>query len=175
LDHEDARLLTRIAAHDRDAMRELYDRYAGPLLRFATLRLRDPEEAADALQETMLAAWQSAPTFRGAATVSTWLFGICRHKVADQLRRRRATDPLSEGPGLATPDPADQAIGAVDALQALSRLSVEQQELLLLVFQAGLSQAEVAAVTEVPVGTIKSRVHYARRRLQALLTEEEPR
>lgn len=163
-------MLRRIADGDQRAMRELYDRFADRLLRFAYPLLHDRDGAEDVVQETMLAIWQSAGTFRQASQASTWIFGICRNKVGERLRRRRETQSLDDWLHL----PAHDAPAATVVLwQQLGRLSPDHREILLLVFQQGFSQEEVAAMLGVPVGTVKSRTFHARRRLQALLEGNE--
>lgn len=158
-------LATRLAEGHEDAVRELYATYGQRLYRFAMARLRRPDAAEDVVQETLTAAWRSAATYRGEG-LSAWLFGICRNKVADRLRR--------EGPGW---DPLDLSMvggngffgEAAEFWESFGRLSAEQQELVLLVFHYGFSQKETAGILGIPVGTVKSRTYYARRRLQELL------
>jgi len=157
------RLLKRIAAGESSAMERLHATYADRLFRYALLRTRDRQLAEDVVQETMLAAWRSASAYRGDSSVSTWLFGICRHKVADALRRcpQAETRPLPEA-----------AVGDASAIEfwgTFDRLTPDDRELLLLAFHYGFSQQEVAQVLDVPVGTVKSRTFHARRRLQALM------
>lgn len=122
-------------------------------------------------QDTLIATWQAAGTYRGASSVSTWLFGICRNKIGERLRRPR---PLSQPVDLADivhTDGASEA--AVEFWDCFGKLDEDDQELILLVFHCGFAQREVAEITGVPVGTVKSRTHYARRRLQQLLREGE--
>ncbi len=165
---DDRQLIARIACGEQDALRSLYERYAERLARFAMSRLGDPEEARDAAQETLIAAWESAGSFRGASSVNTWLVGICRNRVGERLRRRSVpVEPLQ----LAETLSVDAGESAVEFWDSFSKLDDADRELLLLVFYEGLSQAEVAEMLEIPVGTVKSRTHYARRRLQALLEE----
>ncbi len=166
MDRSDRELLAQIADGNREAMRELHARYADRLFRFAYVRLQTRDEAEDVVQETLIAAWQGAKSYRSGAPVSTWLFGICRHKIGDLLRKRR-----SEEARAAANAPASAAEGSsVEFWEAFGGLADEQQELILLVFHYGFSQQEVAEILQVPVGTVKSRVFYARRRLQELLT-----
>ena len=161
----DETLLKRIAAGEPPAMQDLHAAYADRLFRYALLRTRDRQLAEDVVQETMLAVWRSASAYRGASSVSTWLFGICRHKVADALRRCPAheTRPLSEALARDADEPA------TEFWETFDRLETDDRELLLLVFYYGFSQQEVAQIMDLPVGTVKSRTFYARRRLQALL------
>jgi RNA polymerase sigma-70 factor, ECF subfamily len=164
----DEELLGQVAASDRDAMQALYSQYADRLMRFAYSRLNSRDEAEDAVQETMIAVWERAASYQGASSPSTWLFGICRNKVGDVLRKRRPAggqpEPLGAG--------ANEEVAAF--WEAFGKLGDEQRELILLVFHYGFAQQEVAEILGVPVGTVKSRVHTARRRLQALLSEGEP-
>jgi RNA polymerase sigma-70 factor (ECF subfamily) len=162
VEHRDEALLRRVASGDRQAMQDLYAAYAGKLLQFALARVGDRELAEDIVQETMIAAWRSAEGYRGGSAASTWLFGICRHKVLDALRRGQRTD-------LPLPSPAREDSASLEFWESFSRLSDEQRELVLLVFHYGFSQQEVADILDVPVGTVKSRTFHARRRLQALM------
>jgi len=186
---DDNGLIRRVGQGDLGAMQVLYERYAPRLYRFALARLGDERGAEDVVQETMLAAWQGASRFRGDSTAATWLFGICRRKMAEAHRkgRRRETPglpPAADGtapadtgrpgrgedrPPAGTPAGPAPPDAGLEFWETFSRLSDEHQEVLLLVFHYGLSQEEAAQVLGVPVGTVKSRVHYARRRLREAL------
>ncbi len=171
MEKEDRELLGRVRGGDPRAVEALYARFGDRLYRFALSRLRDRDAAEDAVQETIIAAWKGASAFRGGSAVSTWLFGICRNKVCDQLAAR--------GPAVEGLEWADSLPGApMDASpipfwQAFAGLSQEHQELILLVFYCGFSQGETAEILGLPVGTVKSRTHYARRHLQRLLEQGE--
>ncbi len=186
MSESDRTLLERIASGDAGAMRALYDRHATPLFRYALGRTGNPGTAEDAVQETMLAAWQGAAGYRGEARVRTWLFGICRNKLAEQAKRAgRREAPAAGRPadlaaltdlGATAPAGQDtverQAQGAIDFWRAFGRLSEEHREVVLLVFHYGFTQQETADILGIPEGTAKSRVHHARRRLRAALAEE---
>jgi RNA polymerase sigma-70 factor, ECF subfamily len=129
-----------------------------------TAALVDPGVADDLTQETYLRAFKALPGFEGRSSVRTWLLGIARRTCADHLRsvvrRRRLTARLAaqawtEAPA---PDPAHRL--STDDL--LGRLSEERRTAFVLTQVIGLSYAEAAAVEEVPVGTIRSRVARAR-------------
>lgn len=151
-------------------MRDLYARYADSLYRFALSLMGDADAAEDAVQETMLAAWSGAEGYSGRSTVSIWLLGICRNKVADRLRRR-TTEPfgldLSE---FAATSESDE--GLVEFRECFAQLSTEDRELILMVYVHGLRQSEIAEALGIPVGTVKSRAFHARKRLRALLEED---
>ena len=136
--------------------------------RFAAA-LVDPGSADDLTQETFLRAFRALPAFEGRSTVRTWLLGIARRACADHLRavvRRRRLDvrlaaqAWTDGPA---PDPAHR-LGAADLLRGLSE---ERRTAFVLTQVLGLSYAEAAAVEDVPVGTIRSRVARARDELVA--------
>lgn len=70
----------------------LYNRFAGPLYRYACATLRNEEAAKDVVQDTMIGAWRSAPSFAGRSSVATWIFAICSNKIKDHVRgQSRAT------------------------------------------------------------------------------------
>ena len=134
-----------------------------------TAALVDPGAADDLTQETYLRAFPALPAFEGRASVRTWLLGIARRTCADHLRavvrRRRLDARLAAQAWTEVPqaDPA-QRFGTADLL---SRLGEERRIAFVLTQVMGLSYVEAAAVEEVPVGTIRSRVARAREELVA--------
>jgi RNA polymerase sigma-70 factor (ECF subfamily) len=129
-----------------------------------TAALVDPGAADDLTQETYLRAFRALPGFEGRSSVRTWLLGIARRVCADHLRgvvRRRRLDARLAAEAYTDvphPDPAHR-LGAQDLLR---RLSDERRTAFVLTQVVGLSYAEAAAVEDVPVGTIRSRVARAR-------------
>jgi RNA polymerase sigma factor (sigma-70 family) len=177
----DERLLAGVAGGDGQALTELYERYAGPLFGFLVRLAGDRTVAEEILQDTLLAVWRSAATYRGHSSVRTWLFGVARRQAHNRLRTWRpptadldeAGDPPEPGPG-----PEEQALAAADAAEvtaALDRLAAHHREVLVLAFVADLPQAEIAAVLGVPVGTVKSRLHHAKAALAAILRDGQER
>jgi RNA polymerase sigma factor (sigma-70 family) len=128
------------------------------LYRFLVLRLGDERDARDALQETLLAAWQSLPRLREKDRPWAWLAGIAAHKASDARRRSRAFPPTRR-------DEAYEGDDAADVLAALERLPAAAREVLLLRYLLRLSEVEVADALGIRVGTVKSRAARARRRL----------
>ena len=174
----DEQLLLAMADGDRAALEQLYARHARPLLAYLT-RLLDRPSAEEALQDTLVTAWRRAGSFAGSASGSAWLHGIARRQAANRRRRREgepaAVDELDEvaatGQG---PEDAVLAAAAEAELAALiGRLPARQQEALTLVLRNSLTYAEAAEVLDVPVGTVKSRLHAAKHSLAALLREQE--
>jgi len=182
----DEALLALAAREDEEALAQLYDRY-GRVVYGLTLRVvRDPVLAEDAVQETFLAVWRTAGSFRAErAKASTWILTLAHRRAVDVVRReeRRRAAPLADGAD--EPDeralPADAEIELTDrrrlVQQALRQLPDEQREALELAYYGGLTQSELAERLSVPLGTIKSRMFTGLRRLRDLLAEaglEEP-
>lgn len=182
-------LVSRMAAGDEDALRILYDSYAQRLYAFAVRITGDPTLAEDVLQDSLVAAWQGASRFRGESRLVTWLLGIVHHKALNSLRGRPAPLPL-EGPrqvgdGISSQNDQDHELISPEPLpeqriarhenrrlirQGLEDLSPEHRAILELVFYQGLSLAEAAEVCRVPLGTVKSRLSYAKNSLRGALS-----
>lgn len=178
---DDRLLLSRIASGDEDALQELYQGYAPRLTRYLWHLLDgDTYAVEEALQEVCIAIWRSAATFRGDAQVATWVYQIARYS-ALRLRQdwlRRADAQATHVPIL-EPDEADEVAETGDALpagddavidrlilaDAIRQLSAKHREVLRLVVGEGFSRDEVARMLDIPSGTVKSRLSYARRAL----------
>jgi RNA polymerase sigma-70 factor (ECF subfamily) len=138
-----------------------------------TAALIDPGSADDLTQETYLRAFKALPGFEGRSSVRTWLLGIARRTCADHLRsviRRRRLDlrlAAQARTELPAPDPAHR----LSAAGLLDGLAEERRTAFVLTQVLGLSYAEAAAVEEVPVGTIRSRVARARDELVTAVSE----
>lgn len=170
----DRRLLRRVASADRQAFHQLYMRYHPRLSRFLFRILRRREDAEDTVHEVMLLVWQHAATFRGASLVSTWIFGI-GYRCALKLIRRSAVRARSERAEVETRSlTTDDASLATENRQlldfGLSRLPVDQRLVLVLAYEMDCSCDEIAAITECPVNTVKTRMFHARRKLRVLIS-----
>lgn len=175
---DDRALLARVAEGDRDALEALYRLHAGWLTARLQSRCGDPDLADIATQDTFLAAWKSAKTFRGEGDVGAWLWGIGIRRLIDVLRKRRATpiDParLAAQQSDQT-DPAsleDLALGGthgeLDA--AMQALPGDLRAVLIATAIDGLSTKEAAHLLGVPQGTVKTRLMRARQQMQEALT-----
>jgi len=172
---DDAALLRRMAKGDEAALDALYARHAPGLLRYLLGWGNDRAEAEEILQDTFVAAWRAAGEFQGRARVRTWLFAIAQRQARDRHRRHS----LEIAPEAELDQLADAAAGPEESMleqldqdelaAAVAQLSPRQREVLALFFVNELSQAEIAQVLEIPVGTVKSRLSSARHALQARL------
>ena len=174
----DDELITRLAGGDDMALRELFTRQA-PMLAARLRTVLPPSDVEDVLQETFLAAWKGAGSYRAQEKAGGWLWGIARRQAALLLRRRGpATAALPDllGPGAAglpgaclPGDPAQLLSTASELASAVGALSPADREVWQLMYVEDRPVAEVARLTGVPEGTVKSRAHRARRLLRAAL------
>lgn len=168
----DAELLAAHRAGDPRAFTELATRYRSRLWGVALRTLHHPEDAADAVQETLVAAYRRAGSYRGEASVRTWLHRILVNACIDRIRHdsRRSTVPLPERDLPARhPDLATELVTRLSVDAALAALPVEQRLAVVLVDVQGWPVVEAAEMLEVPVGTVKSRCARGRARLAVLL------
>jgi RNA polymerase sigma-70 factor (ECF subfamily) len=181
---EDEADVARFQAGDDAAFESLVRRHERAVYRLSLRMLRNPEEAMDATQEIFLRTVRGLPSFRKEAAFRTWLYGIalnvCRTRGAAAVRRDAATESLDrsdddgEGRPLRivrdpAPDPAEQVLGSellVALRNALSRISPEHREILVLREVEHLEYEELAFLLGVPEGTVKSRLARARRALR---------
>jgi RNA polymerase sigma-70 factor (ECF subfamily) len=168
---------------DPDAFGALFRRHRDQLWAVAIRTLRDPEEAADALQDAMVSALRRAAAFRGDSAVMTWLHRIVVNACLDRMRQRAAR-PASRGHDDDTldtlaasgrlSDPSGTTDTALDVRTALGRLVPEQQAALVLVDMLGYPIADAAEVLGVSEGTVKSRAARGRARLLPRLAHLRP-
>jgi RNA polymerase sigma-70 factor (ECF subfamily) len=191
----DAELLQAHVSGDPDAFGVLFTRHRDRLWAVALRTMGNPEDAADGLQDAMIAAYRRAGSFRGDAAVTTWLHRVVVNACLDRLRaaKVRRTEPLPDdleeyaGRGSLSSatdpvsDPAEHAVVEVrrrTVLAALARLPPEQRAALVLVDMEGYPVADVAAMLDCAEGTVKSRCSRGRVRLARLLgvpgTERDP-
>jgi RNA polymerase sigma factor (sigma-70 family) len=173
----DSELIARaLATEDRAAFGELVRRHQSAVRRFLRqLTGGDAAQADDLAQETFLQAWRSLGRFRGEASFSTWLLGIARNHARNAWRRQRLELP---GAGPERPDesasPARAAALSQDLTAALQRLEPDEQNVLHLCYQQGLSHSEISAVLGWPLGTVKTSLARSKDKLRQLLAVWNP-
>jgi len=175
-DRTDAALIAAHTAGDPEAFGVLFARHKDRMWALALRTLRDPEEAADAVQDAALSAFRRADTFRGEAAVTTWLHRIVVNACLDRIRHRKSRpvdlvsdDRILEMLDTPGPDETERHQTGLDVRQALATLGPDQRAALMLVDMAGYSVDDAAAILGCAPGTVKSRCARGRTRLVPLL------
>lgn len=172
----DAELLERVATGDEGAFEVLYRRYARAVFGLALRRLGDRGRAEEAVQETFASVWRSAGSYdreRGAG--GPWLYAVARHAIVDRARAR--TEQPREVPDDPSTEPgpyerAEASFVSWRVHRALEELPNGERTVLELAYWGGMSQSEVAAFLNMPLGTVKTRTRSALGRLADLLEDE---
>lgn len=175
----DVGLIAAMAAGNTEALDDLYARYGGQIFAFLMARLNNQTVAEEVLQDTMLAAWNHAASFRGESSVKTWLLVIARNRAINTQRRYQPQWVDME----AVYDLASSDTGPYEAVerefdkarvrQALAHLSPDQREILTLFFYEHLTGPEIAEVLNISAGTVKSRLHRAKEALRRTILMQE--
>ena len=183
MDSDDAALIERCRAGDLAAFEPLVEKYRQRVYRLAYNVLRDPEEAWDVSQDAFIRAFQALASFRGDSAFYTWLFRIVMNVARDRARQHAArgrafgTERVEEADwdrALAdqgtAPDTHAAAVEERERIgRALATLSESHRAIIMLSDLEGLSYREIAEVLDIPMGTVMSRLHNARRRLRHAL------
>jgi RNA polymerase sigma factor (sigma-70 family) len=164
----EARLVAQIGQGDRESLETLYRRHGPSLLALLTRMLDDHQMAEEVVQDTFVAVWNGA-RFDGRSRVRTWLVAIAVRQAGSRRRRRRfpvgrqTRDLVSRDP---SPEETTMVRLDIDRLvEEISGLTRFQREVVLLAFAEQLSHPEIAEVLGVRVGTVKSRLHGAKKAL----------
>jgi RNA polymerase sigma-70 factor, ECF subfamily len=175
---DDTGLLRRIGQGDGDAMASFYREHGRVVFAQVLLVVGERVLAEEIVQDTMLAVWRGAESFRGESSVRSWVIAIARRQTRDRLRRRRLqlvdeavlADQPGSGPG--TEVMALDRAELAEVQGAIRELAAAHREVLGLAFGSGLSLPEVADVLQIPIGTVKSRLAAARTALNRTLDEK---
>ena len=182
----DGELIEASRRGDREAFRVLFERYFRRVVAIATGMLRNREDSLDVAQETFIKAYQNLRSFKGDSTFYTWLYRITVNLCID-AQRREARHARASGetgaPELLLPESANESqesdpyaslknreLGA-RVIAALDELTAEHRAVIVLREVEGLSYEEISNVMQCAKGTVMSRLHYARKRLQSRLRE----
>lgn len=185
MERPDAELVRRARHGDRDAFRELVERYQRKIYAMLLGMLHDHDAAWETAQETFLKAFTSLGQFKGEASFSTWLYRIAVNLAIDFQRRERRRPAVEKaGGGGETGDAGREAAQRDDPYRlvknreigervraAIGQLTPEHRAVILLREVEGLSYEEIGRVMQCAKGTVMSRLHYARKKLQALLQD----
>ncbi len=169
---------------DAEAWNVLFQRYRLPLYVYAFELLRDRQDALDIVQETFLNAIRYLSTLRDEDKLGSWLFSIAHQKCAQHFRRSSRTNAVfvdsAEDQVAEVPDRAEQPQQWLirkehqeQFLAIMARLAPSQRSVLLLHFIEDFSLEEIAGITGIPVGTVKSRLFYAKQALRKLIEDTD--
>jgi RNA polymerase sigma-70 factor (ECF subfamily) len=152
----------------------LFRRYQLPLYVYVFELVRDEQASLDVVQETFIAAVRHLGGLREDAKFGSWLFGIAHQKCVQRWRKRREVllDEIPESPDEFEDRPDDLLIRReqeTEFMNLLNQLPLPQRSVLLLHFVEDFPLEEIARITETPLGTVKSRLHYAKRALRKLI------
>ena len=157
-------LILRCQMGDKEAFARLIERYQRPLRYFISRLLDDAQASEDILQDTWLAVIGRISGLKKPEAFSTWLYRIARNKVYHQLRRKKIWSGLNEN--IANPnDNEDDLVSLEDTAKVhacLKKLRPEHKEVLMLRFLEHMSYQQISHVVNCNVGTIRSRIHYAK-------------
>lgn len=181
---EEARLGERLRAGEEEALRAVYERFGRVTFGFLLKTLGDRAAAEDVQQQVFLEIWRRAASFdpdRGR--LLSWVMTIARTRAIDQLRRRvpepvepQTVEAAAEAAVPATPEGEVEELAERWRMRALlDRLPQSEAELLRLRFYGDMTQSEIAARYEIPLGTVKTRMFSGLRRLREMIKAEEGR
>lgn len=173
-DEIDQQLLQAMAGGDRQALATLYRAYHPRLCQFLSRLTRRTDLMDEIVNDCFWIVWQKAGSFRGDSRVSTWIIGIAYRRGLAALRREGYMEleslDVDDLPPTAPADTPDEQRELRDWLdKGLQRLTWDQRVIVELVYAGGHSLEEAAAITQAPVGTLKSRLFHARLKLRNLL------
>jgi RNA polymerase sigma-70 factor, ECF subfamily len=178
---DDRRLIAECLAGNTPAFGELIRRYQDRLYNAVLRAVDQPEDAADVVQDAFLNAYQSLNSFKGDSEFFTWLYRIAFNAAITLRRKRKAVLSFDGGPDTKATDPIDPSEftrpGAAlerseedtQLLAALAKLSPEHKVVLVLKDLEGQKYEDIAQVLDMPIGTVRSRLHRARLELRELL------
>jgi RNA polymerase sigma-70 factor (ECF subfamily) len=173
-DPDDLALLQRIAAHDHQAFEKFYQRFTPRLTGYLHTLLASSAMVEEVLHDVWLVVWRQAARYRGRGRVSSWLFGIARHKALKaQVRETRL--PLSQSPAPDRDDPTDPEYRVTRqewarlVQQAFDALPPVQRQVLVLMYEHGYSVQAIATLQDCSVSTVHYRKQQACHRLAARL------
>ena len=177
---DDKRLMELSVQQDLDALGTLYNRYSNGVYALAMQMLKDSGAAEEVVQDAFHNVWRRAASYHpDRGKVTSWLFSIAHHRAIDELRRRRrdrehvqhgvdiANRP-SEGRG----DPVEYTALSMEGRrikEALNVLRKEQREIVMLAYYGGFTHSEIAAKLDQPLGTVKTRMRLALKKLREVL------
>jgi len=180
VDQDEQTLIKKAQSGDTSAFANLVARHGSLVYNLALRTLDDPQEAEDVAQETFVRAWKALPRFRAESRLSTWLYRIatnlCYNRLPHLKRELAALDPHTEIDLPADRQGIEDALVSAELIEqvntAVNQLPESYRLLITLRHIHGLSYAEIAAVANMPLGSVKTGIYRARQQLRNLLAQK---
>ena len=172
----DAEILEQVLAGHTDLYGEIFSRHKDRAFGLAFQYVRNREEAKDVVQEAFVKAFQNLNKFKLDRNFAAWFLTIVRNLAIDFLRKRKRITP--DGLPAVLPDTrnkgrAEKRLVARELWAAMDKLSDPQREIIFLKDYLGHSYREIAEIVDIPLGTVMSRLHHARKKLISILKKRE--
>ncbi len=178
---EDKSLMECISNGDKNALEALYSRYSRPVFSLSIHMLRDPAAAQEVTQDTFFNVWRRAGTYKpNRGKVTSWLFSIAHNRTIDELRKRRReynrvqydVDLTNRPSESRADDPTEYVTVQFEGRRlksALMKLRPEQRDVVVLAYFGGLTHSEISRELDQPLGTVKTRMRLAMKKLREVL------
>ena len=167
----DEKLINEAIAGSKEAFCSLYGKYKDKLYRYALYRLNDPTEAEDAVSECVLAAWQSIGSLRSEKAFGSWIFRIlsncCASRIKEMIGVRENLERIYNSGAVRVSAPSSLSI---ELSEALSQLREEERNIVLLSIIGGLSSTEIAALTGLAPGSVRSKLSRSLAKMREFLS-----
>ena len=167
----DEKLINEAIAGSKEAFCSLYGKYKDRLYRYALYRLNDPTEAEDAVSECVLAAWQSIGSLRSEKAFGTWIFRIlsncCASRIKELIGTRENLERIYNSGAVSESVPPSLP---VELAEALSQLNDGERDIVLLSIIGGLSSTEIAALTDLAPGSVRSKLSRSLAKMREFLS-----
>ncbi len=165
------KLINEAIAGSREAFCSLYGEYKDKLYRYALYRLGDPTDAEDAVSDCVLAAWQSIGSLRSGKAFGSWIFRIlsncCASKIKEMISTRENLERIyNAGPGNITVPPSL----STELAEALAQLGDDERDIVLLSIIGGLSSTEIASMTDLAPGSVRSKLSRSLAKMREFLS-----
>ena len=165
------KLINEAIAGSKEAFCSLYGEYKDRLYRYALYRLGDPTDAEDAVSDCVLAAWQSIGSLRSGKAFGSWIFRIlsncCASKIKEMISTRENLERIyNAGPGNITVPPSL----STELAEALAQLGDDERDIVLLSIIGGLSSTEIASMTDLAPGSVRSKLSRSLAKMREFLS-----
>ncbi len=165
------KLINEAIAGSKEAFCSLYGEYKDKLYRYALYRLGDPTDAEDAVSDCVLAAWQSIGSLRSGKAFGSWIFRIlsncCASKIKEMISTRENLERIyNAGPGNITVPPSL----STELAEALAQLGDDERDIVLLSIIGGLSSTEIASMTDLAPGSVRSKLSRSLAKMREFLS-----